>query len=215
MLAPENAYPGAVAWISSMPPACIGSIMRNLGLLQEMRAKSTSSLRGSKRRASHRQNTSARRRALARARGTVPDRRAAIRPIAQGVKSHARSLLSIARLNIAHSRALDDICSLVLIAQISRSFNGGFWPVNLPLFHGTRREPEELSVSMTTSSSTKGDRFCAWWSGQSSTRSCPSVSFCECHHRAKAAVQPTPPGRMQLEAADSCSLTHWTTSRPS
>jgi hypothetical protein len=73
------------------------------------------------------------------------------------VKSHARSLLSMARLNIANSRALEDICSLVRIAHISRSFNGGFWPVSLPLFHGTRRAPEEVSVSMTISSSTKGD----------------------------------------------------------
>jgi hypothetical protein len=70
-------------------------------------------------------------------------------------------LLSIARLNIANSRALDDICSLVRIAQISRSFSGGFWPVSLPLFRGTRRAPEELSVSTTISSSTTGNRFCA------------------------------------------------------
>jgi hypothetical protein len=70
-------------------------------------------------------------------------------------------LLSIAGLNGASSRTFDDIWSLVRIAQISRSFNGGFCPVSLPLFLGTRRVLEELSVSMSTSSSMKGDRFCA------------------------------------------------------
>lgn len=66
-------------------------------------------------------------------------------------QQHARSLLSIARLNIVNSRALDEICSLVRIAQISRSFNGGFWPVNFPLFHGTRRAPDEVSVDRGSS----------------------------------------------------------------
>jgi hypothetical protein len=41
--------------------------------------------------------------------------------------------------------------------------------ISLPLFHGTRRVLDELSVSMSTSSSMKGDRFCALRSGRSST----------------------------------------------
>jgi hypothetical protein len=42
------------------------------------------------------------------------------------------------------------------IAQISFSFNGGFWPVNLPLFHGTRHEPVPVDVFITISFQLKG-----------------------------------------------------------
>src|SRR5689334_5519231 len=52
--------------------------------------------------------------------------------------SHPRSLLSIARLNIARSRTRPSIWSFVRIDQTCFGRNGGFAPVNLPLFQGTR-----------------------------------------------------------------------------
>jgi hypothetical protein len=42
------------------------------------------------------------------------------------VRSHARNLLSIARLNIARSRVFAASCSRMQLAQISRSFSDGF-----------------------------------------------------------------------------------------
>jgi hypothetical protein len=51
--------------------------------------------------------------------------------------SHPRSLLSIARLNIARSRARPSIWSFVRIDQTCLGRSGGFAPVSLP-FHGTR-----------------------------------------------------------------------------
>src|ERR1700738_1244451 len=65
------------------------------------------------------------------------------------VKSHARSLLSMARLNMARPRTRDESCRRTRIAQISLSFSGGFWPVNLPLFHGTRDGHVSVNVLMT------------------------------------------------------------------
>lgn len=41
--------------------------------------------------------------------------------------------------------------------QISFSFSGGFCPVNLPLFHGTRDGPVPVDVLMTISFQLKGD----------------------------------------------------------
>src|SRR2546423_5574002 len=52
--------------------------------------------------------------------------------------SHPRSLLSIARSNIARSRLRPSIWSLVLIDQTCLGRNGGFAPVSFPLFQGTR-----------------------------------------------------------------------------
>src|SRR3984893_12248610 len=52
--------------------------------------------------------------------------------------SQPRSLLSIARLNMARSRARPSIWSLVRIGQTCLGRNGGFAPVTLPLFQGTR-----------------------------------------------------------------------------
>jgi hypothetical protein len=52
--------------------------------------------------------------------------------------SHPRSLLSMARLNIARSRVRRSICSLVRIDQTCFGRNGGFGPISLPLFHGWR-----------------------------------------------------------------------------
>ena len=46
-----------------------------------------------------------------------------------------RSLLSIARLNSARSRARRPSCSRTWIAQISLAFRGGFWPRSLVLLH--------------------------------------------------------------------------------
>src|SRR5882672_10441670 len=52
--------------------------------------------------------------------------------------SQPRSLLSIARLNIARSRARPSIWSFVRIDQTCLGRSGGFAPVSFPLFHGTR-----------------------------------------------------------------------------
>jgi hypothetical protein len=52
--------------------------------------------------------------------------------------SHPRSLLSIARLNMARSRARPSIWSFVRIAQTCLGRNGGLAPVSLPSFQGTR-----------------------------------------------------------------------------
>jgi hypothetical protein len=52
--------------------------------------------------------------------------------------SQPRSLLSIAKLNIARSRARPSIWSFVRIDQTCLGRSGGFAPVTLPLFQGTR-----------------------------------------------------------------------------
>ena len=52
--------------------------------------------------------------------------------------SQPRSLLSIARLNTAKSRARPSIWSFVRIDQTCLGRSGGFAPVSLPLFYGTR-----------------------------------------------------------------------------
>src|SRR5438552_10239888 len=52
--------------------------------------------------------------------------------------SQPRSLLSIARLNRARSRTRPSIWSFVRIDQTCLGRSGGFAPVSLPLFHGTR-----------------------------------------------------------------------------
>lgn len=92
------------------------------------------------------------------------------------VRSHARSLLSIARLNIASSRRFDAIWSRVQIAQISLSFNGGFCPVSLLLFHGTQWPTTTFSDFMTISFQVKGDRVCALSDG----RYPPNTAFIGC-----------------------------------
>ncbi len=46
--------------------------------------------------------------------------------------SQPRSLLSIARLNIARSRARPAICNRVRIDKTCFGRNGGFWPISLP-----------------------------------------------------------------------------------
>src|SRR5258708_28251229 len=52
--------------------------------------------------------------------------------------SQPRSLLSIARLNIARARVRRSIWSFVRIDQTCFGRSGGFAPVSLPLFQGTR-----------------------------------------------------------------------------
>ena len=56
--------------------------------------------------------------------------------------SQPRSLLSIARLNIAKSRTRPSICNRVRIDQTCFGRNGGFWPMSLPLFQGSTRDFE-------------------------------------------------------------------------
>jgi hypothetical protein len=53
-------------------------------------------------------------------------------------ETHARSLLSIAKLKRASSRHRLATCKRTRIAQISLSLNGVFWPTSLPLFQGSR-----------------------------------------------------------------------------
>lgn len=55
----------------------------------------------------------------------------------QGETSQPRSLLSIARLNIARSLRRPSTCSLVRIDQTFLIRNGGFEPIIFPLFQGT------------------------------------------------------------------------------
>lgn len=76
------------------------------------------------------------------------------------VRSHALNLLSMARLKIARSRVRAESCRRIRMAQISFSFNGGFCPVNLPLFHGTRPGALIAVVSMTFSFRMKGTLVC-------------------------------------------------------
>src|SRR5664279_805254 len=52
--------------------------------------------------------------------------------------SQPRSLLSIARLNMARSRARPSIWSFVRMDQTCLGRSGGFAPVSFPLFQGTR-----------------------------------------------------------------------------
>jgi len=54
-------------------------------------------------------------------------------------RSQPRSLLSIARLNIARSRVRRSSCNLARIDHTCPRRNGGFGPVSLPLFQAGRR----------------------------------------------------------------------------
>src|SRR3954469_20747620 len=56
----------------------------------------------------------------------------------QATTSQPRSLLSIARLNIAKSRVRPSTCSLVRIDQTCLGRRGGFAPISFPLFQGIR-----------------------------------------------------------------------------
>ena len=66
-------------------------------------------------------------------------------------RSQPRNLLSMERLNSASSRVRWSSCSRIRMAQISFSFNGGFWPSSLPLFHGIARPAVVVTVSMNSS----------------------------------------------------------------
>ena len=55
------------------------------------------------------------------------------------------------RLNMARSRTRDESCRRTRIAQISLSFSGGLWPVNLRVLHSTRDEPVLANVFRTIS----------------------------------------------------------------
>src|SRR6476646_7752184 len=52
--------------------------------------------------------------------------------------SQPRSLLSMAKLNIAKSRSRPSTCSFVRINQTCFACSGGLAPVNFPLFQGVR-----------------------------------------------------------------------------
>ncbi len=62
------------------------------------------------------------------------------------IKSQARSLLSIAKLNRARSRHRLAICNRTRIAQISLSLKQVFWPTSLPLFQGSRGVDAMISM---------------------------------------------------------------------
>ena len=66
--------------------------------------------------------------------------------------SQPRSLLSIAKLNMARSRARPSIWSFVRIDQTCLGRSGGFAPVSLPLFHGTRLGSHSLDPAWPYSS---------------------------------------------------------------
>src|ERR1700694_514140 len=63
--------------------------------------------------------------------------------------SQPRSLLSIARLNMARSRTRPSIWSFVRIDQTCFGRSGGFAPVSLPLFQGVRVGGVGLSLSLS------------------------------------------------------------------
>jgi len=67
---------------------------------------------------------------------TVPPRITS--PTRSRTRSQPRSLLSIARLNIARSRTRRSCCSRVRVAQICRGFKGGFAPMIRPVFQAGR-----------------------------------------------------------------------------
>ena len=52
--------------------------------------------------------------------------------------SQPRSLLSIAKLNMARSRTARRFCRWIRMAQMPFGFSGGFWPMSLPLFQASR-----------------------------------------------------------------------------
>jgi len=70
--------------------------------------------------------------------------------------SQPRSLLSIARLNMARSRVLPSIISRVLIAHICFGRNGGLAPISLPLFQAVRREDSKVRLSLSGRSYSSG-----------------------------------------------------------
>lgn len=77
------------------------------------------------------------------------------------VRSHARNLLSIARLKIARSRTRAESWRRMRMAQISLSLSGGFWPMSLPLFQGILAALPSLVTFMTISFHVKGEPVCA------------------------------------------------------
>ena len=60
--------------------------------------------------------------------------------------SQPRSLLSIARLNIAKSRVRPATCNRVRIDQTCFGRSGSFWPISLPLF---QRQDFTVGLSVT------------------------------------------------------------------
>src|SRR6266508_2304541 len=78
--------------------------------------------------------------------------------------SHPRSLLSMAKLNIARSRVRPSSWSLVRMHQTSFGRSGCFAPISLPLFQGLRLDTvgAEFSWScMVISSIDEGDQDAA------------------------------------------------------
>src|SRR5450755_1751101 len=63
--------------------------------------------------------------------------------------SHPRSLLSIAKLNIAKSRLRSAIWSLVRIDQTCFGRSGGLAPISLPLFQGARLAAVGAGISLS------------------------------------------------------------------
>jgi hypothetical protein len=61
--------------------------------------------------------------------------------------SQPRSLPSIAKLNIARSRTRPSIWSFVRIDQTCSGRSGGFAPVSLPLFQGTRSRGVRVAIT--------------------------------------------------------------------
>src|SRR5688572_7861831 len=53
-------------------------------------------------------------------------------------RSQPRSLLSMAKLNIARSRTACTFWRWMRMAQMSFGLRGGFWPTSVPLFHDSR-----------------------------------------------------------------------------
>src|SRR5262249_40128662 len=63
------------------------------------------------------------------------------------ITSQPRSLLSIARLNIARSRLFRAFWSMPRIAQTCFCLSGGLAPISLPLFQGTPVGVERVRIA--------------------------------------------------------------------
>src|SRR5471030_2962438 len=103
--------------------------------------------------------------------------------------SQPRSLLSTARLNRARSRTRPSICSLVRIAQTCFGRSGGFAPVSLPLFQGTRLGDIEAAITSSCISILLGDKHREEWGLLSRHRN--QVRFREYSRHTAGVTKPT------------------------
>src|SRR3984893_17212553 len=108
--------------------------------------------------------------------------------------SQPRSLLSIARLNMARSRMRPSIWSLVRIDQTCFGRSGGFAPVGLPLFHGTRlwdSGAHSTDPAWSYSSVTGEESMCHWLGIVDPTNLLPLRKSCILSEPRKSLIKPS------------------------